>query len=58
MQDLVSWILKAKSKKIKKKLFVSIASSLTMLKIETDACIKNIVFATTFFYFCRWQKAT
>ena len=41
-------ISKAKSKKVIKKLFVSVASNLTMLKIETDRYVKNILFATYF----------
>ena len=50
MRDLVPWTLREyfESKiKEKKKVFVSIASNLTRLEIETDRYITNVVFATS-----------
>ena len=46
------------SSKIKeiKKVFVSIASNLTRLEIETDRYIKNVVFATSFFHLVADKK--
>ena len=41
-----------------KKAFVSTASNLTRLEIETDRYVKNIVFATTFFHLVAGKKAT
>lgn len=37
-------------------MFVSIASNFTRLKIDTHRCIKNIVFATTFFRLVAGKK--
>ena len=61
MQVLVPWTLRedfeSKSKKLKK-VFVSTASNLTRLEIETDRYVKNIVFVTTFFHLVAGKKAT
>ena len=60
MQNLVPWTLRehfeSKIKEIKKKWFVSIASNLTRLEIETDRDVKNIVFAITFFQLVTSKK--
>ena len=61
MQVLVPWTLREdferKSKKLKK-VFVSTASNLTRLEIDTDRYVKKIVFATTFFHLVAGKKAT
>ena len=61
MQVQVPWTLhedfESKSKKLKE-VFVSTASNLTRLEIETDRYVKNIVFVTTFFPLVAGKKAT
>ena len=49
-------ISKAKSKKVIKKLFVSIARNLSRLEIETDRHVKNVVFATSFSHLVAGKK--
>ena len=60
MQDMVPWTLRedfeSKIKENKKNLFISIASNLTRLKIETDRDIQNIVFVATFFQLVAGKK--
>ena len=60
MQNLVPWTLRedfgSKIKKNEKKWFVSIASNLIRLEIETDRDVKNIVFAITFFQLVPGKK--
>ena len=60
MQNLVPWTLRedfgSKIKENEKKWFVSIASNLTRLEIETDRDVKNIVFAITFFQLVPGEK--
>ena len=61
MRDLVPWTLREDfESKIKenKKVFVSIASNLTRLEIETDRYLKNRSISHFFFPFSRRQKAT
>ena len=60
MQNLVPWTLRedfeSKIKEILKKWFVSIASNLIRLEIETDRGVKNIVFTITFFQLVAGKK--
>ena len=61
MRDLVPWTLREDfESKIKenKKVFVSIASNLTRLEIETDRYLKNRSISHFFLPFSRRQKAT